>query len=134
IESHRATAASASSAPHHWPASRSPARRGTQQRRRTRIGWIWLQDYDARGAVAGASTGYGEPYEGYRLQSVRNHEALGRRICSHQDGSRPFSLDRRVRSALGGYSSRADGIASSGGVNEWHSVDCARLSHVEASV
>ena len=27
-----------------------------------------LQDYDARGPVAGASTGYGEPYEGYRLQ------------------------------------------------------------------
>src|SRR5215216_3836204 len=35
--------------------------------------------------------------------------AMGRRICPHDRGSRSFSLDRRVRSALGRYSSRADG-------------------------
>ena len=81
------------------------------------LGELWLPDADACRAAARPAAHPRGPHQGYRLQSVRHHAALGRRLSPHQGGARAQALGRRVRSALGRRSARADGDhAGSGGV------------------
>ena len=117
-EPHRATAAGASAAPRHQPARSPDTRRPSATARRfvnwpamaVRHGCMWCGCW-RRNSIARTTP--------RTSTSVRPASAaLGRRLCPHPGGARSLALGRRVRSALGRYSSRADGDhAGRGGVS-----------------